>query len=269
MIPGFISGSHGSLFTVYFPPAPDTDDGGDVIYVPPFAEEMNRSRAVVAAQARHLQSSGFGVLILDLYGTGDSAGDFADARWEAWREDLVTAADWLAGKGRPLWGIWGLRLGALLAADTAGRAPDRFRRLLLWDPVTSGKDYLDRFLKIAATSPNHEARGIAAEGDRIRLSHDGPLEVAGYPISRSLMHGILRTQLNETVRNCAIEIDWLDLRDRGDARRIDVDAVRNALHADAALRHRVLAVQPFWSVQDTVADPNLFDATAETLRATL
>ena len=78
--PLFIDRPGGDLFALYHPPrrAPQ----GGVVYIPPFAEEMNRSRRMAALQARALAESGWGVLTIDPYGCGDSAGDFADARWD-------------------------------------------------------------------------------------------------------------------------------------------------------------------------------------------
>src|SRR5687768_8838655 len=52
-----------------------------VVYVHPFAEEMNKSRRMAALQARALAASGHAVLQIDLLGCGDSSGDFGDASW--------------------------------------------------------------------------------------------------------------------------------------------------------------------------------------------
>src|SRR3546814_1526626 len=60
--------------------------------------EMNRSRRMAALQARALAALGIDVLLLDLFGTGDSAGDFRDARWEIWREDAMAAVAWLGAR---------------------------------------------------------------------------------------------------------------------------------------------------------------------------
>ena len=61
------------------------------------------------------------VLLSDLAGCGDSSGDFADASWDLWLEDINQAARWMTARyaSAPLW-IWGLRSGCLLAAQ-AGR----------------------------------------------------------------------------------------------------------------------------------------------------
>jgi alpha/beta superfamily hydrolase len=42
------------------------------------AEELNKSRHVAAAQARAFAAAGYSVLQIDLYGCGDSSGDFGE-----------------------------------------------------------------------------------------------------------------------------------------------------------------------------------------------
>ncbi len=109
----FLAGSRGALFAVYHPPAAGMTSRSGVLCAPPFAEELNKSRRMIAQQARRLAAAGFGVLIPDLYGTGDSAGDFGDARWEIWREDLARCAVWLRQRGHESLILWGVRLGGL------------------------------------------------------------------------------------------------------------------------------------------------------------
>jgi len=77
--PRFLDGLRGRLFVVRRAPAAD-DRGIDVVIAPPFAEEMNRSRRMMVLLAIALAERGFGCLAVDPFGTGDSDGDFADAR---------------------------------------------------------------------------------------------------------------------------------------------------------------------------------------------
>src|SRR3546814_18352731 len=125
---------------------------------------MNRSRRMAALQARALAALGIDVLLLDLFGTGDSAGDFRDARWEIWREDAMAAVAWLGARCGGRVGLWGLRLGTLLAAEVAAemQAP----RLLLWQPVLSGERHLTQFLRlrVAAGLGKRSARSAARRG---------------------------------------------------------------------------------------------------------
>src|ERR1700750_2791898 len=73
---------------------------GAMVYVHPFAEEMNKSRRMAALQARAFARAGHAVLQIDLLGCGDSSGDSGDATWEAWVDDVVRACAWIVDRTR-------------------------------------------------------------------------------------------------------------------------------------------------------------------------
>jgi len=92
----FLDTADGPRFCLFH--APSGECRGALVYIHPFAEEMNRSRRMAALQARALAAQGIGVLLLDLHGCGDSAGDFGDASWDGWLRDIAAAR---AGRARP------------------------------------------------------------------------------------------------------------------------------------------------------------------------
>tara|TARA_B110000238_G_C16067394_1_gene413366 strand:- start:879 stop:1052 length:174 start_codon:yes stop_codon:yes gene_type:complete len=49
-----------------------------VIFVPPFAEEMNRSKRMYVLFARLLADAGIKSICFDFAGTGDSSGEWSD-----------------------------------------------------------------------------------------------------------------------------------------------------------------------------------------------
>lgn len=261
----FIAGPRGDLFTLYLPPDPGAPDRGDLIFIPPFAEEMNRSRAVVLAQARALRQAGMGVLVLDLYGTGDSDGGFADARWETWREDIRTAGAWLRARGRDRIGLWGLRLGGLLALDTLYDDPQGFRQVVLWEPVVSGKAYMDQFLRIGvAEGIESGGRSITLDEMRLKLSRTEPVEVAGYVVSRILTHAIDRSDLLELAETLRIPLIWIDFTPPSAERSGLVEEARQACATNGArLDYVALRAAPFWAVLNATADPRLTAAAVE------
>ena len=86
--PSFLKHSSRHLFVLKFDANPEVAFKGTVMHLPAFGEEMNKSRAMVAAQARALANEGFQVFVPDYYGTGDSGGDFSEATWDLWLEDI-------------------------------------------------------------------------------------------------------------------------------------------------------------------------------------
>src|SRR5688572_7026689 len=134
-------------FCILHRPADAQRSRGAVLFVHPFAEEMNRCRRMAALQARAFAEAGWTVLQMDLFGCGDSAGDFSAASWQAWLDDVVDAAAWLRENSGERLVIWGLRAGCLLAAQAARRI-EPAADLVLWQPVSSGKQFLQQFLRL-------------------------------------------------------------------------------------------------------------------------
>jgi exosortase A-associated hydrolase 2 len=209
----FLHGTAGNLFTMYYPPKGSSSDAGNVLYVPPFAGEMLASRNVIAAVSRQLTELGFGVLVVDLYGCGDSGGDFGDARWEIWREDLQVASRWLQDQGGERLILWGLRLGALLAMDFAAYSQDTYERIVLWQPVLSGELMLNQFLhmNLSADDGNASLQGrIGIREQRKNLVAGEAIEVAGYRLAAELVWAIDRLNLGMPAVRSPAPVHWTE-----------------------------------------------------------
>jgi hypothetical protein len=101
------------------------EDAPAILFVPPLFEEMNRTRALIAAAMRHLAKRGHGCWLVDLSGTGESGRDLAGVGWDEWRHDVTLAAAHVAEKARkPL--IASLRGGALVDDGAKARGWWRF-----------------------------------------------------------------------------------------------------------------------------------------------
>ncbi len=73
-----------------------------ILFVAPLFEEMNRTRALVAAAMRRLAARGHGCWLADLGGTGESEADLGDLAWDDWRHDVKAAAGFVEqAAGRP------------------------------------------------------------------------------------------------------------------------------------------------------------------------
>ena len=268
--PLFLDGPAGRLFAVYHAPAADRPIAGAVIYLPPFAEEMNRARRMAALQARALAASGVGVLLLDLYGTGDSGGEFADARWQIWLEDVAAAAHWLARRLPGRLGLCGLRLGGTLAVAAAAAEPKRFHRLLLWQPVVDGKAMMTQCLRlrVAASMGGGEAR---ENTDQLRaeLSAGRPLEVAGYTLAPELAAAIDGVRPDGLRPGTDVAVDWLEVA--AEAGRGLTPAAHRV--AEGWRQHGVsvatasVAGQQFWTTQEITLAPDLLTETRRRLAA--
>lgn len=184
--PFFLDATPGRRFCLYYPPVGSCR--GSVLYVPPFAEEMNRSRRTVSLQALDLARCGYAVLLIDLFGCGDSDGDFADARWQVWLKDLAAAVDWLKKTVSAPVSLWGLRLGVPLMMDYARTSDETFQHFILWQPVPAGQQYLTQFLRLrlAGEMLSGSVAQTSVKDLRQELVAGNCLEVAGYRIAPEL-----------------------------------------------------------------------------------
>lgn len=262
--PVFLEGPAGPIFAIYHAPQAGTDVRGALVYVPPFAEEMNRSRRMATLQARALASRGIAVLLLDLFGTGDSAGEFRDGRLSLWLGDILAVADWLNAKGHATIGLWGLRFGALLAAASAASRPEQFKNLILWQPVVDGRTMLTQFLRIGvAAAMAEEGNGKSTEALRAELAAGRPVEIAGYELAPELAQGLSATRMGRVEDSCRVL--WLEVAEEAGDHLLPASqsVAENWRRSGAMVTAKTVAGPQFWTIQDTTVTPALIDATTD------
>jgi exosortase A-associated hydrolase 2 len=263
----FLPVQDGTRYCLYHAPAGACR--GALVYLHPFAEEMNKSRRMAALQARALAALGIGVLQIDLHGCGDSSGEFGDARWEGWKRDIDDARAWLGRRlGSPT-GLWGLRLGALLALDYACSAPERVDRLLLWQPISGGAAVLAQFLRlrVAAGMMQDGANNGGTKALRADLEAGKTLEIAGYELAPQLAAAIEPLDANVLApRGC--RIDWLEVVPAA-GRPLPPAANRVATSWRAQgidFGMQLVPGEPFWTTQEIAECPALLEATGALFR---
>lgn len=261
MLPQFINSAAGRVFTLYFPA--QGRPHGALLYLPPLAEEMNRCRALVNAQARDLSNRGYAVLLPDYFGTGDSAGELKDASWDIWHADLNAASAWLEQQtGLPVI-LWGCRLGAVLAAEAASRAPERYKRLLLWQPVIDGKVFLTQFLRLRVAALMD--RGLPPETTdqmRAQFAEGKSVVVSGYELPAALCNAIDQLRLIDLSLG-QIQIDWLEnVSEPGKPLAPGSQKVIGALQAQGAqVNVHPFTAPPIWQLHERDEAPGLIETT--------
>jgi exosortase A-associated hydrolase 2 len=161
---------------------------GTIVFSPPFAEEMNKSRRMAAITARALAAEGWCVVRGDLLGCGDSSGDFSDASWSDWIDDLRRLVNAHRAEEGELW-LWALRAGSLLLPPLLEALPHA--NLLLWQPALSGSVVLTQFLRIKTMGAvTGAADTIDRKSLQESLARGETVEVAGYCVSKRLTTGL-------------------------------------------------------------------------------
>lgn len=241
---------------------------------------MNKARRMAALQARALGKAGYAVLQMDLLGCGDSSGDFGDATWKSWVDDVVLACQWLDshthksngdGHRAPLW-LWGLRAGCLLAVEAASQL-DKPCNFLFWQPPSAGKPLLQQFLrlKLAGDLLGGQAKGIM-EQLRQQMANGMPVDIAGYSLSAALAAGLERAELSppsgtRSGQHMGQRMEWLELstREGSDLSPASTKTLSQWQQAGVAVRSHLVTGPAFWQTSEIEEAPALLAATLAAL----
>ncbi len=264
----FLGSGAARRFAILWGPAQRDAVRGALLFVPPFAEEMNKSRRMVALTALALAARGFAVLRIDPRGCGDSAGRFEHARWSDWLDDLLLAWRWLRSRfGITPW-LWSLRAGALLAHALLPRL-DAAPNILLWQPVLSGRQHLTQFLRLRVAADAfaiaEPARRATTQSLMQTLTAGQPVEVAGYVLPPAVALPLAQSALS--VPAAASAAVWIEV-DAGDAPQLGAaSAGCIARWREAGLTVVAQAVRgpAFWATQEIEDCPSLVDATVDAI----
>jgi exosortase A-associated hydrolase 2 len=241
---------------------------GAVLCLPPLGEELNRSRRACATTARALAQAGYTVLLVDLRGCGDSAGQLADTHWPDWLDDAEAGLQWLqqACPEHTPW-LWTVRSGALLAQGLIERQGVA-RPLLLWQPQTDGEGFVRQWLRL------HGAGALAA-GDSAQVmaqarqawAEGRTVDIAGYAWPGPLMQA-LGQRRGAPPPGQGQPLVWLDIGP-GPADRAASPVATQALSAwqQAGWPCRFQAVQApaFWQSAEIETAPALATASLAAL----
>lgn len=242
---------------------------GGVVLCAPLAEEKLWSHRVFVSFARELCGLGYAVLRFDYRGEGDSDRQFEQSDLQTRIEDTVAAIDDLKRRlGLQRVTIVGLRLGAAIAALAAAGRED-VERLVLWDPVTNGADYMQSVLRsnLMAQMALHrkvvESREVLIE----RLERGETINVEGYGLREPLFGQVSRIRLDGAFSPAAARILIVSIAAREAPAREDLTVV-GASWSGAAVATAI--EEPFWREIRSFyrRAENLFRVTLDWLGAT-
>ena len=266
ILPLFLDGTAGRLFAIYR--APPTAPRQAVLFLPPFAEELNKCRRMMTLQAEMLTRLGIGGMVIDLYGTGDSEGYFDDARWDIWLNDVGTGIKWLREQGIEQVILLGVRVGALVAAHAAQVMTQPIDKLVFWAPVLRGEAFLTQFLRMRL------AADLTRDGDRTTtqdlrntLAAGKTVEVAGYGLAPELAASLAATDLRTFAAPGLPPVVWLEVSSNSErgltpASSAVLDAFQQAgIPVDA----EVVKGDPFWATSEIATAPLLLERTCHHL----
>ena len=259
----FVAGGGGTRLRIVTEPA-DRTLRGTVVFAHAFGEEMNKSRRMAARMARLLAGDGWRVVQRDLCGCGDSSGEFADATWSAWLDDVDDELAHAAA-GLPVW-LWAQRAGALLASTLCGKHRDI--DLLLWQPAVSGAQHLQQFLRLHAGarivgSAKADNRPTPAQ----RLRNGETVEVGGYALNPALAAGLERAAFDPPTEFRG-RVIWLEVSadESTDLMPASARVVQRLSERGIGVTSRVVSGVPFWQTLEIEDCDALLADTLELMR---
>lgn len=263
----FLNGRKGRLFTMYYPATVEENRHQAVIIVPPFAEEMNKSRRTLALIARGLASRGIGAMLIDLYGTGDSEGDFSECTWEVWKTDIESGIHWLGERGIRKLNILGLRMGAMLATDFLQQRDLDLNKIVFWNPVTLGKTMMTQFLRlrVAAAMGKEDKEKETTSTLRRMLQEGKTVEVGGYELNPDLVRSIDSLSLAKMSLPEKSQALWIDVvPNQGDSiLPASKKVVENWSGRGVEINARALSGPQFWSTPEITVLPDIVGLTSK------
>lgn len=267
MTPFFLPVADGFRFCIFYE-AKIRPVKGAVLYIHPFAEEMNKSRRMAARQARRLAAAGYCVLQIDLLGCGDSSGAFGDATWDLWLKDVLHACEYLRSRTLAPLALWGLRSGCLLAVQAAAELSESVN-FIFWQPVLSGKQHWQQFmrLKMASGLVSGNVKGLT-EDIRQALADGLSVDIAGYSVAPGLAVGMASAELSPPKGICSKAL-WLEVSNRVDATfsPVALKRVQDWLDVGCQVHTAIAAGPAFWQTTEIEDAPDLLQKTLDLLGA--
>ena len=241
-----------------------------IVLCNPFGQEAIRCHRMLRVLADRLSRDGLHVLRFDYYGTGDSAGDDHEGDIDGWIDDVLQAnQEVIRRSGCGQSSLFGLRLGASLAALASCKLAKPPNRLVLWDPVIDGPDYLAELANahIAAAKAGYGLRWDIEEQLRNMASAETDAEALGFPLGNALKRQLRGLSLSSFDATRARYITLLygritnhigDLRQHLVARGIDVSLTHIQTEIDwttnEALNSAIVPLEALQSIAASLSE---------------
>jgi exosortase A-associated hydrolase 2 len=267
--PFFLDTPSGRLFAVHHRPKAGLPCHGQVLVAQGFNEELNRCRSMVTLQAQAFAALGIGTLVVDFLGTGDSAGEYRDGRWQTWIDNLQAGLDWLSGQPGGQRAVLGIRMGVLLAADLLQRQENSQLGLIAWQPVIDGKQHFTQFLRIRVAA-QMERTDLAKETTgslRQRLADGNTVEVGGYEVHPELAAAIEAAHLAQFIPLPGTPVLWLEQVNPGATEPTPANQKLLAAWQAAGVEPETALYEdpPFWQVHERAVSPKSLELTTRWL----
>lgn len=236
-----------------------------VLLVSPFGDEMNKSRPTFNELA---SKSDLAVVLPDLFGTGDSAGEFIDADIDSWQRNLSDVCDLLERRDIVVVAVVGLRFGCLLAARWMVENPEKAARLVLCQPVLRGSVISRQMLRLTIASRTLKGTKVSMNELLAQIEAGEPVNCGGYPLSAKMLDGLNRMELMEDLQLLrGVGISVFEVVSSGTAEHSSVGKkLLGGLPETRIGSSGVVSGDPFWTSTEVVRNVGFAEMVAQCLK---
>ena len=266
MQPLFLQGKRGKVFSLFYPNRQHHFKHKSVLFLPPFAEEMNKSRHMMAKQARALQDKGIASLIFDYYGTGDSEGRFDEAGFDDWCSDCQSAIEFLKQQGIDEVIIVAIRFGALMAVNMLDKISVNVSALIFWQPILKGETMVTQFLRLKVAADMMDGGNKITTGIlREHIERGEFVEVAGYSLKAELISKIDLLRLEDLAEKKPCKIVWFELVPNLNRKisAVNLKFISRLTENNFDIEAITVIGETFWNVPELATVPELIKTTTE------
>jgi exosortase A-associated hydrolase 2 len=264
--PEFVDLKSGRLFSLKVSVS-DVKQSKAVIFIPPFAEEMNKSRKMMKSmlEATGQHSDGF---LFDLFGTGDSEGHLANTSWDSWKQNLGDYVEYVVSRGDySSIEFVCLRTGSLLLNDwlndiDSSKCAWSIDGIHYWNPVVKAQQFVTQFLrlKLAAEMMRSDGDKRTTKDLMAELQQNGQLEVAGYMLNNVLIEEMLEARISLPECYAKTSLFYYDVSGRGTLTPAISNAASSVRKTEGYNIDTIKGLQ-FWSTQEISMSEELLLAT--------
>ena len=242
--------------------------GQAVVILPPFAEEMNKTRHLLSQVMRQLAAAGLSSFMLDNYGTGDSEGDLDTASSAIWRADLLQLLSMLRDEGFSHVSFIAVRFGSLQLFDLLNHTelPLQPQQIVLWQPMFDLAKFWQQFVRIKVAEAMAKGEKLSQKEVEQQLENGETLEIAGYPISPAFYHSLLQMQCQLPQALPQFTLSWLETSQL-DSTALPVQKMLEQLGTQQSVNYVQLKAEPYWQTAELASADALIALSVKQLTA--
>jgi exosortase A-associated hydrolase 2 len=241
-----------------------TSSENAILILPPFAEEMNKTRHLISTAMHTLTAAGCHSFLLDNLGTGDSEGDLDQASVDIWRNDIQQFIHLLQQHGYQSLSVIAIRFGSLQLFDLLNNDDSLLplKQIVLWQPMFDTAKFWQQFARIKVAEAMASGNKVSQKDLEQQLLQGETIEIAGYPISPQFYQSLLsmQTAIPAALQHC--QLSWFETSQLENI-ALPVQKMLQQLQQHTEVNFVQLKAEPYWQTTELASADKLIALTVK------